>query len=882
MSEDSSVPTSFVAPSPEEIAPHFPAYEVESFIAQGGMGAVYKATQKSLDRPVAIKILPREFGEDPQFRESFEAEAKAMARLNHPNLIGVYDFGDVDGMLFIIMEFVIGKALFYSIHKKAIEPATAIKLISQICRGLDHAHKGGILHRDIKPANILLDADATPKVGDFGLARSIDAQIGEGLVYGTPGYTAPEVYTQGHNVDQRSDIFSVGAMLFEMVKGRSPENGATGMTTGLDPRFDAILAKATHADPNQRYDSVATLADDLEALAPRLSGPLLTTSVPRPTDSLPHPPLTTLKSAKSSSLPLVMTLLVLAIGGAVAFVALSDKSPKESPGTEAPPASTDPAETAAEKPDRKKTQKPDKTVANKKDPNKKPPAHSSPDPVEPMPEKPVTLSPLDSLESLQETLKNGTRDKLPVGAITRGDSSYFLYTENSTWTQAQALAERCGASLATISNTEDLNWIKENFSSNSPVWIGGSDSGTEAQWNWLSGAPFDASLWAAGSPDNDTSSNPAGQDFTALTGAGIADVEGNREFPALFEWKMDGSNPGSEEAQLARTAEALKAGTRPVFPASAFEFSGTRYMLMDRKMTAYEAYEFCKKYEGHLAVLSSAQEAAFLTKMLDDLLLDGESCWFGAFRPKEDPASINNVTGEIFDFHTWLPHNPDNKSGLETALEYDNPQWIEDLGFNDTDPTLPNRYFILEWSHPSQRNMPEAVASPNSPAESPFLQQAEEIRLAVRNKHGRDYQRFRRKYDDVISDFVRDATRRIKSDRDLNDSTPEELVATFEGYDENHALPDRLPPAVPARIRKEFKEVQEEVYELWEDYKEDFADARIDYINLLRESGTKALRDGNKPLADALEREVTAVSADDKRLHVILDGQIVLPLTPVE
>ncbi|MDB4354191.1 serine/threonine protein kinase, partial [Akkermansiaceae bacterium] len=220
MSEETPIPTSFVAPSVEELTPLFPAYEIEGFIAQGGMGAVYRAQQKSLDRPVAIKILPREFGDDAQFRASFEAEAKAMARLNHPNLIGVYDFGDIDGMLFIIMEYVQGKALYYSIHKKAIDPKIALDLICKISRGLAHAHKGGILHRDIKPANILLDIEAQPKVGDFGLARPIDAKRGEGLAFGTPGYTAPEVYNNQFPVDQRSDIFSVGAMLFELVKGR--------------------------------------------------------------------------------------------------------------------------------------------------------------------------------------------------------------------------------------------------------------------------------------------------------------------------------------------------------------------------------------------------------------------------------------------------------------------------------------------------------------------------------------------------------------------------------------------------------------------------------------------------------------------------------------
>ena len=174
---DTSTPDlSFQAPDIAELQPLFSAYEIHGFVAQGGMGAVYSARQISLDRPVAIKILPRQFGTDAQFRDSFESEAKAMARLNHPNLIGVYDFGDADGMLFIIMELVEGKSLYHSAHGKAIEQKEAARIVSGICRGLAHAHQHGILHRDIKPGNILLGSGAVPKIGDFGLARLVGAE----------------------------------------------------------------------------------------------------------------------------------------------------------------------------------------------------------------------------------------------------------------------------------------------------------------------------------------------------------------------------------------------------------------------------------------------------------------------------------------------------------------------------------------------------------------------------------------------------------------------------------------------------------------------------------------------------------------------------------
>ena len=202
---------SFVAPEPKDLAPHFPNYAFKELIACGGMGAVYRARQITLDRDVAIKILPREFGKDQAFREGFSAEAKAMARLNHPNLIGVHDCGEVDGMLFIIMEFVPGPSLYQLAHGKAMEPRKVAKLMADICAGVADAHANGILHRDIKPANILLDLQENPKIGDFGLARPIGHAAAEGeAIFGTPHYTAPEVVDKPAAVGPRADIFSLG------------------------------------------------------------------------------------------------------------------------------------------------------------------------------------------------------------------------------------------------------------------------------------------------------------------------------------------------------------------------------------------------------------------------------------------------------------------------------------------------------------------------------------------------------------------------------------------------------------------------------------------------------------------------------------------------
>lgn len=256
---------SIQAPSPEYLGELLPQYGIEAFIAQGGMGAVYKARQISLDRDVAIKVLLYEFGEDVEFRESFTTEAKAMARLNHPNLLGVFDYGTVDGMPYIVMEYVDGGSLHEAAWNKAIDPSQAVAIVKGICEGLAHAHGHNIVHRDIKPSNILLTPAAEPKVADFGLAHAMDSE-NAGLVMGTPGYTAPEVFQNPDQAGKLADVYSVGVILHQLLTGIDPAGclEPPSQVTG-HPRLDLIWRKATHITPALRYPSVAAMATDLES-----------------------------------------------------------------------------------------------------------------------------------------------------------------------------------------------------------------------------------------------------------------------------------------------------------------------------------------------------------------------------------------------------------------------------------------------------------------------------------------------------------------------------------------------------------------------------------------------------------------------------------------
>lgn len=255
--------------STEELGELLPAYTFEKFIARGGMGSVYKARHKSLDRAVAIKLLRPEYSKDNEFRTSLEREAKAMARLNHPNLVKIYDFGEIKGRMYIIMEYVEGRSLHDSCDGKALVIEEAAELVAGICRGLHHAHSHHILHRDIKPANILVDASSLPKIVDFGIAEPMGTHYGDSTeIFCTPDYAAPETSYQGCILDAQTDIFSVGILFYELLTGElpSPDSPIPQALLDCPPEYREITARATHPDPSKRFQTAEEFAIAVESL----------------------------------------------------------------------------------------------------------------------------------------------------------------------------------------------------------------------------------------------------------------------------------------------------------------------------------------------------------------------------------------------------------------------------------------------------------------------------------------------------------------------------------------------------------------------------------------------------------------------------------------
>lgn len=265
----------FTPPKPAQLAPYFPQLEVLDLVGHGGMGAVYKARQRGLDRLVALKILPPDVATDPTFAERFGREARTLARLNHPNIVGIHDFGRAGDFYYLIMEYIDGITLRQAIDTGELTPKEALAIVPQICDALQYAHDEGVVHRDIKPENVLLDRRGRAKIADFGLARLLrqlpedQSLTGTHQVMGTPRYMAPEQMEGSRDVDHRADIYSLGVVFYEMLTrelplGRFPP---PSRKVQVDVRLDDVVLRTLEKEPQRRYQHASELKRDVESIS---------------------------------------------------------------------------------------------------------------------------------------------------------------------------------------------------------------------------------------------------------------------------------------------------------------------------------------------------------------------------------------------------------------------------------------------------------------------------------------------------------------------------------------------------------------------------------------------------------------------------------------
>jgi serine/threonine protein kinase len=255
------------------LARHFEELEILGMIGRGGMGAVFKVRQKSLDRLAALKILPAQIADSPEFPVRFARESQALARLSHPHIVAVYDSGQRQGLFFFLMEYVDGPNLRQLLQDSRLAPEQALAIVPQICEALQHAHDQGIVHRDIKPENILLNRQGEVKIADFGLVKlmGLPAQeftLTQNRIMGTPAYMAPEQIEHPDQVDHRADIYSLGVVFYQMLTGELPMGrfAPPSRKVQIDVRLDEVVLRTLEKERERRYQRAAQVKTDVQTI----------------------------------------------------------------------------------------------------------------------------------------------------------------------------------------------------------------------------------------------------------------------------------------------------------------------------------------------------------------------------------------------------------------------------------------------------------------------------------------------------------------------------------------------------------------------------------------------------------------------------------------
>lgn len=685
-----------------------PGFEFTSLVTSSELGAVYFASQRSLERQVAIKIFSPALGNDPGFRESFESASKLVAGLRHPNLIGILDSGCVGDMPYWVMEFVPGKSLARSTQGSVIDFEQSMFLIEGICDGLSEAHGIGLIHGNLDTLSILLNQQAAPKLGNFGLGRPVHTDREVNVATHT---TAPEVLAKSGPATKQSDVFSLGAIFYELITGRQygPDAQPPSELCGCKPAVDAVVKKATDPNPGSRMADAQAFQSALKDAAASRS--LKSAVVAKATDAevsktevSPEPVANGKKTVKVGFdwkiLPKVALIVVLLFA-----VNLTWEARKEARAERDRENREILAKSKADK-EKAKVAAAEMMARELAEGN----SRNTTSPVLPEIAQRVE-TPGESLSRLRSALVSGSRSEMPAGSIRKGGSDFFLMTQPMTWTDAASFASEHGGHLATPDT--DLSWLPEEVTKSQICWLGAARSGDES-WTMVNGVEWN--------PDAELSGD--GRYLVIGANGTFSTADEGTLRPFVIQWRSDGTNPGTFVSQLAATKGSIKAEA-PVYPPGTIAYGSRHFLYVPLPVEWKEALEFAESGGGHLLVASDTEEISNLGEMTKRLEAD-EGIWLGGSL-EGDHWQWN--TGEPWTTAEWIDDAEAAEEGSALVL-------FPGEGWDSRDRDDEASGFIIEWSDDSKfSKAAEPVAAPGDVV-ADLDAKAKELVLAADKRRG--------------------------------------------------------------------------------------------------------------------------------------------------
>jgi len=753
----------FTAPSLAEMNELLSAFEFEGELSSNEVGAVYYARQKSMDRHVAVKLFSRDKGRDERFLISLKRASNQMTGLKHPNLIGFFDSGLIDGMPYVVLEFVPGKSLHRSTHGRTIEFDQSLAIIKEVCEGIAYAHTNQVVHGNLSPLNILLNQQATPKIGNFALGRAVHTLPGVEVAthFSAPEVLAGEVHTAA------SDVYSLGAIFYELITA-TPYRAGGPRASHLEaaPKaVDAVIAKATAIDPKERHAGAMEFFNALRKAAldepepspaaqpaaamdspasPGMAPPASPGMVP------PASPGESPTPMRSKAMEMAMStsgtgILVKAVIILVLLIAIQqvwslrkeEKAKRELAANGGAPAG-DKGVTSFEM-----------TKLQREARQREQVAQQQPEAVD-FPDDPET--PAQSLERLRSALAAGNYSELPIGTLSQGGSHYFLVEEAMTWEGAAAYAEQLGGTIALPA--DDMGWAKKEPFAGRSLWLGAARSGATA-FTLLNAKAWQPKTEIAGA-----------ERFVCLDeSGGLTTAAAATSLPHVIQWST-GIKPLGLEARLAACAASIKSG-QAVYPPGTIANGERHYLPVSNSVTWEQASQAAQSAGGNLLALSDDGEAAGLGELAAQLP-SGSSFWLGG-----------RLEGERWQWVTAEPWRAVEWTSVSNAAADDAAMILRGgAGLDATAKSAAADGYIIEWSKDAETNKSDpSVAGPALTTPSEMTEVARQLVV----KAIADKEAAHTKNTDKLAWDLRSHVRGLKkSDQDLLAPEVEKLTACVQ------------------------------------------------------------------------------------------------------